>query len=223
MAGVQGSALAVAVSNASGLGSLPCAMLSLAALRDELAGGGHAQVGGCLKALRELEVKGWFQLPPPQIQKSGPAPRRLSDPVAEPEGVPREVGEAVGLELILVEQESQMRIWNELMIREHPQGAGPLVGRQVRYLINSAHGWLGRFGFAAPALQLADRDRWVGWDGEQRRAHLHGIVCLSRFLVRPSVEYRNLASRLLSMSRQRVVEDFQQRYHGSEKIAKTGD
>ena len=37
MAGVQGSALAVAVSNAGGLGSLPCAMLSIEALRDELA------------------------------------------------------------------------------------------------------------------------------------------------------------------------------------------
>jgi len=37
MAGVQGSALAVAVSNAGGLGSLPCAMLSLDAMRDELA------------------------------------------------------------------------------------------------------------------------------------------------------------------------------------------
>ena len=37
MAGVQGSAMAVAVSNAGGLGSLPCAMLSLDAIRDELA------------------------------------------------------------------------------------------------------------------------------------------------------------------------------------------
>ena len=37
MAGVQGSALAIAVSNAGGLGSLPCAMLSLDAMRDELA------------------------------------------------------------------------------------------------------------------------------------------------------------------------------------------
>jgi nitronate monooxygenase len=36
MAGVQGSALAIAVSNAGGLGSLPCAMLSLEALRAEL-------------------------------------------------------------------------------------------------------------------------------------------------------------------------------------------
>ena len=37
MAGVQGSGLAVAVSNAGGLGSLPCAMLSIEVLRNELA------------------------------------------------------------------------------------------------------------------------------------------------------------------------------------------
>jgi nitronate monooxygenase len=37
MAGVQVSALAIAVSNAGGLGSLPCAMLSTEAMREELA------------------------------------------------------------------------------------------------------------------------------------------------------------------------------------------
>ena len=37
MAGAQGSALAVTVSNAGGLGSLPCAMLSLDAIRNEVA------------------------------------------------------------------------------------------------------------------------------------------------------------------------------------------
>lgn len=37
MAGVQTSALAIAVSNAGGLGSLPCAMLGVDALRAELA------------------------------------------------------------------------------------------------------------------------------------------------------------------------------------------
>ena len=37
MAGAQGSALAIAVCNAGGLGSLPCAMLSVDAMRAELA------------------------------------------------------------------------------------------------------------------------------------------------------------------------------------------
>ncbi len=174
---------------------------------------GENQWGGCLKALRELEARGEFQLPPQRRERVHPAPRRLDQPVAEPQTVPGEVGEIGGLELKLVEQESQMRIWNELMIREHPQGAGPLVGRQIRYLVSCEYGVLGAFGFAAPALQLADRDRWIGWDAEQRRRHLHGVVCLSRFLIRPSVECRNLASRLLSMSLERLEEDFQGRYH----------
>jgi hypothetical protein len=174
---------------------------------------GQNQIGSCLKALRELEAKGWFQLPAAQIQKSGPSPRRLSEPVPEPESVPGDVGEIVGLELMRVDEENQRRIWNELMIREHPQGSRPLVGRQIRYLVHSAHGWLGGLGFAAPALQLSDRDRWIGWDAEQRRAQLHRIVGLSRFLIRPSVDCRNLASRLLSISLERLVEDFRQRYH----------
>jgi hypothetical protein len=169
---------------------------------------GQHQLAGCLKALRELEGKGWFQLPAPQIEKGRPSPRRLPQAVAKPQNVPGEVGQIVGLELVRVEQQDQMRIWNELMIREHPQGAGPLVGRQIRYLVHSAHGWLGGLGFAAPALKLADRDRWIGWDDEQRKAQLHRVVCLSRFLIRPSVSSYNLASRLLSMSLERLAVDF---------------
>jgi hypothetical protein len=72
-----------------------------------------------------------------------------------------------------------MRIWNELPIREHPRGAGPLVGRQLRYLIGSEHGWLGAAGFGASALQLHDRDRWIGWDGEVRRGHLHSTLAVT--------------------------------------------
>jgi hypothetical protein len=175
--------------------------------------GGQNQLGGCLKALRDLEAKGWFQLPQPQSKKKNPSPRRLLEPVAEPQAVPGEAGEIKGLELVLVEHEDQMRIWNELMIREHPQGSRVLVGRQIRYLVQSEHGLLGAFGFAAPALQLGDRDRWIGWDAEKRREHLDGVVCLSRFLIRPMINCRNLASRLLSMSLERLREDFARRYH----------
>ncbi len=117
---------------------------------------GQHQLGGCLKALRELEAKGWFQLPAAEIEKGGPSPRRVLELVAEAQGVPAEVGAIVGLELVRVEQENQMRIWNELMIREHPQGAGPLVRRQIRYLVHSARGWLGGLGFA-PLYRCSSR------------------------------------------------------------------
>ena len=130
---------------------------------------GQAQRDGCLKALRKLETAAHFALPPAQAKTGPNTPKRLPEAVASPIGVPAQVGDVRGLALILVSGEAHMRIWNEMMIREHPRGHGPLVGRQVRYLIESEHGWLGAIGFAAPALQLAGRDKWIGWTVEQRR------------------------------------------------------
>ena len=174
---------------------------------------GREQLGGCLKALRELESAGHFVLPAARGTVGRSTPRRLSGPVAVPTDVPVQAGDVQGLTLVVVKTIEQMRIWNELMIREHPQGAGPLVGRQLRYLIGSEHGWLGGFGFAAAALQLADRDKWIGWDAEHRRAYLHTVVGMSRFLVRPCVQCHNLASKVLSMSMARLPDDFERAFN----------
>jgi hypothetical protein len=125
-----------------------------------LNGRGGAQRGGCMKALRELERSGHFVLPAAVGKGNtiGRKPRRLAGPLDAPEGVPEKAGEVRGLRLIVVETDDQMRIWNEMMLGEHPQGAGPLVGAQMRYLIGSDHGWLGGFGFAAsPAGHIRSR------------------------------------------------------------------
>ena len=174
--------------------------------------GGKLQRGGCLKALRELEAAGQFRLPAPRMRPGTRGPRRLAQPLPELSGIPEKVGELRGLELVLIRDEAHRRIWNEMMLGEHPRGAGPLVGRQLRYLISSEHGWLGGLGFAAPALQLAARDEWIGWSVEQRRAGLHGVVGLSRFLIRPGVRCRNLASHVLGWCVRMVAEDFERRY-----------
>lgn len=174
---------------------------------------GNIQLGGCLKALRELESCGRLILPLAQKSSGKKSPRRLEEPVPEPTNVPLKVGEIQDLKLVLVHTIDEMRIWNELMINEHPLGAGPLVGRQVRYLISSKYGWLGGFGVAAPALQLADRDKWIGWNNKQHQKYLHFIVGMSRFLIRPSVSCKNLASKVLSMSISRLVNDFEKRYN----------
>ena len=174
---------------------------------------GQRQRDGCMKALRELEAGGHFTLPAARAKTGPNTPRRLSEPIADPTGVPAKAGDVRGLELIRVDSEKHMRIWNEMMIREHPRGHGPLVGRQVRYLVGSEHGWLGALGFAAPALQLAERDRWIGWEVTQRRAYLHTVVNMSRFLIRPSVHCTNLASRLLATAVQRLPDDFARLYN----------
>jgi hypothetical protein len=173
---------------------------------------GEKQLAGCMKALRELEKKKCFVLPAPCHTPGKGNPRRLGVPIAETQGVPDEAGKIEDLRLILVETEEQMRTWNELMIQDHPRGAGPLVGRQLYYLIESEHGWLGGFGFSSSALHLEARDRWIGWDWEIRRGNLHHVVNMSRFLIRSSVSCHNLASRLLGMVVRKLPEDFEKRY-----------
>ncbi len=65
MAGVQGSALAIAVSNAGGLGSLPCAMLGLDTMRNELA----AITAQCNKP---FNVNFFCHVPPlPNVEREG--------------------------------------------------------------------------------------------------------------------------------------------------------
>jgi hypothetical protein len=118
------------------------------------------------------------------------------------------------LRLILVrpDDDAAMRTWNELMIREHPQGERPLVARQLKYLIASQHGWLGAVGFSASALCLDARDRWIGWTTRERRTHQDRVVNLSRFLIRACVSCKNLASRVLGMCLRRLAKDFEERY-----------
>ena len=173
---------------------------------------GAPQRGSCLKALRELAADGAFTLPVARTKTGPKAPRRLEAPVPGPAAVPADVGAVQGLRLELVTTAAQLRVWNELMCREHPRGAGPLVGRQLRYLLGSAHGWLGGLGVGAAALQLAPRDRWIGWDVPTRRLHLHRVVGLCRFLIRPSVHCRNLASRVLHLALAALPRDFAARY-----------
>ena len=175
---------------------------------------GQPQVASCQKALRSLHSAGRIDLPPPRHggRAGDCCPRRLGQPVPQPQAVPPAAGAVAGLKLTLVTSPQQRRTWNELVASEHPQGAVLHVGAQVRYLIESEHGLLGALGFAAAALAVAARDEWIGWDAQLRRKRLHRVLGLSRFLIRPSVRCHLLASKVLGMVRRRLPEDFLQRY-----------
>ena len=174
---------------------------------------GLERVSTTLKALRDLEEQGHYKLPDPLI--SGPRgwkARRLEHPVPSPQAVPELVQDVRGLALMEVRTPEHLRIWNELMCSEHPLKEARLVGKQLRYLIGSDHGWLGGIGFGSAALHMECRDRWIGWDQPQRTEHWGGLINMSRFLIRPGVHGKGLSSHVLSLSAQRLCQDFYRRY-----------
>ena len=176
-------------------------------------GRGRWQRASCCRALADLRAAGAVSLPAGQPARGvGGRARVLLHPVASAVDVPGTVGAVVDLTLELVETDAQRQVWNTLMACEHPRGAGPFVGPQLRYLVGSAHGWLGGVGFAASARWLRSRDAWVGWDDAGRRAHLHRVLGLCRLLVRPGIVCRNLASHVLGRVVRAVGDDCERLY-----------
>lgn len=176
-------------------------------------GQGRRQTDTCLRALRSLDAEGLIALPVRPCRSLGNSKtKRLGTAVPKAQGVPGRVNELSSLSLVLVETEQQQRLWNELMIREHPLGLGWTTGRRVRYVVCSEHGVLGAVGFGVSALTLEDRERWIGWNRQQRRTHLHRVIGMNRFLIRPDVRCHNLASRVLGMAVARIGADFEKAY-----------
>ena len=173
---------------AAGVGSLVQVADRVCEAFDFRDGRDRWQRASCCRALSDLQAAGHVSLPAGRGARGGGGRARvLPHPLAPAVDVPGTVGEVVGLTLELVETDEQRQVWNTLMAYEHPRGAGPFVGPQLRYLVGSAHGWLGGVGFAASARRLRSRDAWVGWDDTGRRSHLHRVLGLCRLLVRPGI------------------------------------
>jgi len=84
---------------------------------------GQPRLASVQKALRVLETKGYWRLPKRRgVYGERWQPRRLKGSVAKPRGVPPRVEQVKGLELVEVDSEDDelFRLWNELMLSEHP-------------------------------------------------------------------------------------------------------
>jgi hypothetical protein len=116
------------------------------------------------------------------------------------------------LRLIQDEDDPGHRIWNRLIVREHPLGRSPLVGAQLRYLVESDQGILGALGFGPAAYHLECRDQWIGWSPTAHQQNRGKVIGLSRFLIRPGLRVPNLASQCYGQILGQVAADWHQRY-----------
>ena len=79
-------------------------------------------------------------------------------------------------------------------------------------LIRGKH-LLSAIGFAAGSWSLSSRDKFIGWNREQREANLKYIVNNVRFLILPWIKSPNLASRILGGIARQLPHDWKARYN----------
>lgn len=177
----------------------------------------NLRVSSCMVELTNLGKMGKVALPSSRgtgPKRNFPGMVRADNALPEPLDLADRVDNLTDLQVILVNSNDVelRKIWNELIISEHPQGNRRLVGRQVKYLIKSGDFWLGAIGFSCCALRLEARDNWIGWTDEERICYQDRVVNMSRFLIRNSVKCFNLASCVMSRTLKRVADDFEGMY-----------
>lgn len=168
----------------------------------------------CRVMMLRLQAQGHITLPASRIRKRRRRAHFPPTPATDPQPtLQRPVHALPTPQLHIVQgQKAESRRWNEYMARYHYLGYTPLSGHQMRYNVYAGEHLVALIGFGASAWKLAARERFIGWNTEQRRRNLPLIVNNTRFLILPWVQVKGLASKILGLAARRLPADWQQRY-----------
>jgi hypothetical protein len=172
----------------------------------------------CRLLLERMEERGWLKLPPVRdLGRRGPRIVETFRQRESEEGLQGSAGEflPLRLEVVAAGGEGQSRLWRELIERHHYLYCRVPVGANLRYFVRSEkcpERILACLLWTSAAWKMAPRDRWIGWNDQQRRCNLQLIVNQSRFLILPWVRIQGLASMILSLSARQLPSDWERRY-----------
>ena len=172
----------------------------------------------------DMHRDGLIVLPPKQGRQNRPKPI-VFGPDTEPPlfPTPTTLDEVRPLTLRpVVRGTREGKLWNEFIARYHYLGYKTLVGAQMRYAVHDRNGWpVALLGFSTAAWKLTPRDNFIGWTSEKREKNLHLVVDNPRFLILPWIEIPNLGSHILALVRQRLPEDWTERYNTTPLLIET--
>lgn len=162
---------------------------------------GRLREMSCRVAMLRMHAHGLIVLPPSSFKQ----PRRRAQfpptPATDAQSpIDCPVHELPALRLQVVQGNREpSRLWNEFVARYHYLGYTPMSGSQIRYNVYAGEQLVALISFGASAWKLADRERFIGWSAEQRRANLQLVVNNTRFLILPWVRSKGLASKILAL------------------------
>lgn len=179
--------------------------------------GGGLKVDACLKLLNKLEAEGVLALTERQRARRRKAFTRneqivMSERTDPGSSIQATVGQLGQVMLQVVVDRDEKKLWNEYVERYHPLGYKNPFGYRLRYFISWREGRLGCLLFSGAAKSLGARDKWIGWNEQQRLSNLAWVINLCRHLIFPWVQVKNLSSHVLGKVAKEIREDWQKRW-----------
>jgi len=173
---------------------------------------GRAKIQQCIAFLKELEAEGIIELPPLNKQKQRSRVVKIPELNVSTEEIRGEVRDFEPIHLEIARPGEELKRWRAYVNQYHMLGDKWVFGSRLQYFIKHKDKELGCLQFSASAWALEERDKWIGWTVEDKKARLHLIINNSRFLIFPWIHIRNLASRVLSLAARQIKEDWLREY-----------
>lgn len=165
-----------------------------------------------LDFLVDLESQGLLTLPESQGGKRSRKIQRTEQGISD--DVITGTVKSCAVEIETADTKESRDYWAELVDRYHYLGFKIAFGARLQYWVR--HGETKRplacIQFSSPALKVACRDHWIGWDARNKDRHLQRLIQQSRFLILPSVQVKGLASHVLAKVNRRVADDWETHY-----------
>lgn len=182
-----------------------------------LTAAGQPRLEAAAEVLVRLEAAGLVELPALRKQYSFPGkrkrqPRCDSEQTALGEPLCCRLAQLPPVRLRWAGTSQEESLCNEYLTRHHPLSYHKPFGYWGRYLIVADDHRLGCILLSGSARALVERDRWIGWDDNQRRRNLAWVVNNSRFLIFPWVKVPHLASHVLGQLARCLANDWEHRW-----------
>lgn len=176
---------------------------------------GHYKEITCRELLRKLDSLNLIKLPPMlrSARKVGyknksKTPKINEDPILEKLKPLKNK-----IHIKQVRGTKKEKDFNGLIEKFHYLGYHQGAGEQLKYLIYLGDRIIACIGFGCSALKVSCRDKFIGWDKEQKSKNLNKVVNNSRFLILPWVNVPHLASFILGKIAKRIKDDWKNYYN----------
>jgi hypothetical protein len=169
----------------------------------------------CRGLLLRLEAQGLIELPPRgKIPPYHLSPRKKPTNVqVDQTPIEGKLSDLRPIELLQVRRTPLEKLYNSLIEQYHYLGYTRPVGEHLEYLALAQGRVVACLGWCSAPRHIGCRDRYLGWNAEQRIKNLCRIVINTRFLILPWVKVPHLASHLLGLMARRIPRDWQEIYH----------
>lgn len=117
------------------------------------------------------------------------------------------------VELRQVSRTPQQKLYNSLIQQYHYLGYTRPVGEHLEYLAFCGGRVIACVGWCSAPRHIGCRDRYIGWNRQQREGGLQYVITNTRFLILPWVRVPHLASHLLGVTARRISSDWQKAYN----------